>query len=147
MIAVTGKKGLGQNELLITVDGEYFPKDEAQRDVETAPLDDDEAGPGGPALVGTDGDAGIEEVKAQVRRAPHEPTELERIRQEATRMPYRSWCEYCVKGRRRCRPHYRRGAEDEDNAVPTVSMEYLFLGGEDGSNRTSYVRYGGRRQR
>ena len=45
MIAVTGKKGLGQEEedWLFTTGGESFPKDEAERDAETARANEGEA--------------------------------------------------------------------------------------------------------
>ena len=65
-------------------------------------------------------------VKA--RRRPKEPTESERLEHEATHIPYRSWCEFCVKGRGRNTPHFRHAAQDAENAVPRISMDYFFLG-------------------
>ena len=50
----------------------------------------------------------MEEVVVKARRPPREPTEAERIRHEATHVPYRAWCQHCVRGRGRRKPHYRR---------------------------------------
>ena len=75
----------------------------------------------------------MEVAQIKARRSPKEPTQEERLRHEATHVPYCSWCPHCVRGRGRRKPHYRHDSteEDEDNKVPKVSMDYFFLGGDD----------------
>ena len=41
-------------------------------------------------------------------------------------MPYRSWCEYCVRGRGKESPHLSRH-EQADDGIPVVQMDYAFL--------------------
>ena len=41
-------------------------------------------------------------------------------------MPYRSWCEYCVRGRGKESPHLSR-CEEADDGIPVVQMDCLFL--------------------
>ena len=41
-------------------------------------------------------------------------------------MPYRSGCEYCVRGRGRESPHLSR-YEQADDGIPVVRMDYAFL--------------------
>ena len=122
-------KGLGQAEeeehMLITEDGQMLPRDVDDRDRETEMF---EAGEGAEAEV-VDSPV-VEEVMVKARRPPQEPSEAERLRHEATRIPYRSWCQECVRGRGRCKPHYRRIESDPANAVPKISMDYFFLGDE-----------------
>ena len=109
----------------MTTEGEMFPKDVADRDAETQGLElPEETG-------GIEGDEQMEAVEVKARRPPREPTEAEWIKHEATHIPYRSWCQQCVRGRGRCKPHHRRTEADPENAVPKVSMDYFFLGSEE----------------
>ena len=126
-IAATAKKGLGQveadaDDVFETSDGQFFPKDEVERDAETAGIMDvvEEEDLAEPV-------EGVEESPVRAKKAPKEPTELERLRHEATHLPYRSWCEYCIKGRGRFRPHLRKGEADEEGAVPNISFYYFFV--------------------
>ena len=73
----------------------------------------------------------VAEASANARRAPKEPTEAEKSKHEATHIPYRSWCKHCVRGRGRCKPHSSKRRNHEDAAIPKISMDYFFLGGED----------------
>ena len=41
-------------------------------------------------------------------------------------MPYRSWCEYCVRGRGKESPPLSR-YEQADDGIPVVQMDYAFL--------------------
>ena len=50
---------------------------------------------------------------ARRRRAPHEPTAEEAERHALTHVPYRDWCEACVRGKARENPH-RRVRTDTD---------------------------------
>ena len=66
----------------------------------------------------------------KARLAPREPTAAERLRHEATPVPYRAWCQQCVRGRGRCKPHFRKTEPNAENASPKLSMDYFFLGSE-----------------
>ncbi len=78
-----------------------------------------------------DEDDCMEEAEVVARKAPREPTEAERLRHEATHIPYRAWCTHCVRGRGRRKPHFRQHHTGDDNRVPKISMDYFFLGGEE----------------
>ena len=53
------------------------------------------------------------EARASVgKRSPKDPTRKQREDHERTHMPYRSWCEDCVKARARNAPHHKRAPED-----------------------------------
>ena len=71
-----------KDEALVTMEGEVFPKDIADRDAETMRVMDEEE-------VHVDGDCDADEAVVKARRSPTEPTEEERLRHEATHVPYR----------------------------------------------------------
>ena len=47
-----------------------------------------------------------------------------------THTPYRSWCPHCVRGRARAEQH-RKNAEEE-GTIPTLAIDYAFLGKDEG---------------
>ena len=50
---------------------------------------------------------------------------------EATHLPYRSWCEFCRRGKAKAHPH--SNADHSNDAVPTVGLDFAFLRtGSDG---------------
>ena len=49
-------------------------------------------------------------------RVPKIPTQKKREEHEATHLPHAEWCEACIKGRARNRPHKRR-SQDESAAA------------------------------
>ena len=53
------------------------------------------------------------------------PSDAERRAHEIHHMPYRSWCEYCVRGRGKESPHLSR--YEQGNDIPVVQMDYAFL--------------------
>ena len=59
------------------------------------------------------------------------PSRKEREEHEATHCIYRSWCKHCVKGRGREDGHQRKTTADERPEVPTIAMDYCFMGKED----------------
>ena len=78
--------------------------------------------------------------EAKVRKTPKGPTQKEREEHEATHIPYRDWCQHCVRGRAINKPH--RAAKDEEEEakerkVPKVSMDYFFIG-QEGDRATEY---------
>ena len=75
--------------------------------------------------------APVEEIGEEARRAtpmyvPKGPSDAERQAHEIHHMPYRSWCEYCVRGRGEESPHLSR-CEQADDGIPVVQMDYAFL--------------------
>ena len=53
---------------------------------------------------------------------------------EKTHTPYRSWCEFCVRGRGVNASHAKKAHDDEDKnieKVPRVSMDYFYMSTKD----------------
>ena len=144
-------KGLGQDDLdgvYVTEDGHIVPNNLTEREAEMSRIEDDRRlayelaeeeldkglidGRSSPQ-EGDDcaEDLPVEESYVKARLAPKEPTAAERLRHEATHIPYRAWCQQCARGRGRCKPHFRRSEPQPDNAVPKISMDYFFLGTEE----------------
>ena len=77
---------------------------------------------------------GVEEARvATGRKSPKDPTRKEREEYELTHMPFRSWCEDCVKPRARNAHHRKKAPADplEEVKVPRVHMDYFFMSRED----------------
>ena len=75
--------------------------------------------------------APVEEIGEEARRAtpmylPKGPSDAELRAHEIHHMPYRSWCEYCVRVRGKENPHLS-GYEQADDGIPVVQMDYAFL--------------------
>ena len=62
--------------------------------------------------------------------APAQPSQDERDAHEANHLPYRSWCRHCVRGKGKSDAHKQLDAEKQ-HSVPTVSMDYCFMGHDD----------------
>ena len=59
---------------------------------------------------GGSSDEGEEEARASIgKKSPKDPTVRQREEHERTHMPYRSWCEDCVRARARNAPHHKKG--------------------------------------
>ena len=88
-----------------------------------------------------DGETGFVDGSAQVRniRDPGQPTVKEHQEHMTTHRPYRSWCKFCVMGRRVNAPHRRSDAQDDMHGVPHVSMDYGFLGERESEEQVSLV--------
>ena len=43
-----------------------------------------------------------------------------------THIPYRSWCDHCVRGRA-VNDHHQRG-KSEESSVPVISIDYAYFG-------------------
>ncbi|MDA8582757.1 reverse transcriptase domain-containing protein [bacterium] len=74
-----------------------------------------------------------EEGRAPYRvKAPCRPSRKEREEHEATHVPFRSWCWYCVSGRGRNRPHPHGGSREEvEEHIPKISIDYFFFSKQD----------------
>ena len=73
-------------------------------------------------------------VQAKALPRPVMPTAAEVAEHEITHLPYRTWCAHCVRGRGISIQHRRVQTEAEQ--VPTISMDYGFLG-DDSQRATS----------
>ena len=62
---------------------------------------------------------------------PHgiKPSQKEVEEHERTHLPFRSWCEHCVKGKAKSHPHYKQ--DEEDVGIPTISWDYFYMKDED----------------
>ena len=60
-------------------------------------------------------------------RAPGDPTKAEREEHEITHVPYRAWCEHCVKSRGKDGHHGRVPLEMAESTIPRVVMDYCFF--------------------
>ena len=56
---------------------------------------------------------------------PEGPSSHEREEHRLTHIPYRSWCEHCVKGRARSRAHKRRDPEIKKEELSRMTRIYL----------------------
>ena len=71
-----------------------------------------------------------EEGRAQrCMRDPCAPTAAERAAHNATHMPFRNWCPFCVAGRGEAAPH--KQTENLEVLVPEVQLDYGFLKKEE----------------
>ena len=61
----------------------------------------------------------------RLRAAPGEPTKAERLRHEATHVPYQPWCKYCVMGRGRRTAHFRKASSEKSDVPHIVSNGLL----------------------
>ena len=61
-------------------------------------------------------------------RDPGLPTPKERAEHDILHINYRPWCKFCVMGRGQSDHHTSVPKEAEDLQVPTISMDYMFLG-------------------
>jgi hypothetical protein len=66
---------------------------------------------------------------ARPARDPGAPTQAQRDAHSATHLPFRSWCDECVQGRRDAPPHFRtkRGPGE----VPEVAFDYAYIRRDD----------------
>ena len=77
---------------------------------------------------------GHEERKARVASKPVMPGEAEvEAHKAAGHCPYRSWCKFCVMGHGVSAPHRLR-KEESGSKVPSVSMDYMYMGNGDQGN-------------
>ena len=66
---------------------------------------------------------------ARPARDPGAPTQAERDAHAATHLPFRSWCDECVQGRRDAPPHCR--TKRSAGEIPEVSFDYAFIRRDD----------------
>ena len=81
-------------------------------------------------LEGDEAEEAVEEATAaKTARDPQAPSKAEWLAHQATHLPYRSWCQECVAGRRDNPGHRRVPAEER--LVPEVMLDYAFVRTDD----------------
>ena len=69
------------------------------------------------------------QIARRVARPP-QPSKEEALQHELTHIPFRSWCQHCVKGKSKNLPHRRLPAgRKEERQVPIISMDYMYMDG------------------
>ena len=76
--------------------------DETRREADSDEVGDDSG----------DDDEVVEARVARSRKSPKDPTKKEKEEHELTHMPFRSWCEDCVKSRARNAHHRKKSVPD-----------------------------------
>ena len=61
-------------------------------------------------------------------RDPGEPSQKDRDEHEILHLYYRPWCKWCVMGKGQSDDHMTVPKDIEEIAIPTISMDYMFLG-------------------
>jgi hypothetical protein len=83
-------------------------------------------------------EAGAAEVSGEAEvmkkvQDPMKPSKEEVAAHEMFHLPYRSWCEVCVRGRGKSMPHYKGRGE---RGLPELHFDYMFLGEADKPHET-----------
>eukprot|EP00435_Cladocopium_sp_Y103_P040755 s116_g11.t1 len=71
-----------------------------------------------------------ESHSAGIQRTPILPSQSEIDEHNVTHVPFRAWCPFCIRGRGLSSGHFSRRSEAEEQQVPTISVDYMFLGDE-----------------
>ena len=80
------------------------------------------------ASVSDEGEAVATELPVTLRRGWLEPTAEEREVHNRTHMPYRAWCEFCIRGKADSAPPRRRKSlGDKLQENPVVSIDYMYM--------------------
>ena len=81
-----------------------------------------------PEVVEDDGDDSQEEFQQQRGlRDPGQPTQAERDEHDLTHIPFRPWCEHCVRGKSKRNPNRRLCGEYSQHRCPKIRMDYAKL--------------------
>ena len=87
--------------------------------------------PGGSSGSSDQRAAGPEEEELEEGRSPEAmavpegPSEKEREEHNLTHIPFRDWCEHCVRGRARRRAHRKRNKEIKQEELQRVTRIYM----------------------
>ena len=75
------------------------------------------------------GDAEVEEEAERPRalRDPRQPSRAEREEHDLSHIPFRPWCDACVRGRAKDKLSLRLCGVYSENLVPRVRMDYAKL--------------------
>ena len=101
-------------------------------------------------LEGEDDEQEHEERKVKQIKDPGQPTQEEVDEHELTHCPYKPWCSHCVRGKAAEDPHKRKKDTEKDkereDGLPTISMDYCFMGSK-GLIKAEQGEIGGGRER
>ena len=64
---------------------------------------------------------------ARTLRTPEPPIGAARMAHNATHVPFRGWCPFCVPNRGRSSPHRRVVAHKTANTLPKFQTGYMFI--------------------
>ena len=69
----------------------------------------------------------LEEAKGN-KGLPHgiRPSDKEVEEHERTHVPFRSWCQHCVKGKAKSHPHWN-SKKEEEYGMPVISWDYFYI--------------------
>ena len=70
---------------------------------------------------------GTEAVHPKAIWKPIRPTVKEVEEHNLTHLPFRNWCIFCVKGKAKDDPHRRKIKQDEEQDIPIISIDYMFM--------------------
>ena len=68
-----------------------------------------------------------EAPKIRILPTPNPPSRQEALEHNCTHIPFRSWCQHCVRGKSKS-SHHKAGAGMAGSETPVVSFDYAFLG-------------------
>ncbi len=69
-----------------------------------------------------------EQVPIRKPANPSGPTAKEREAHNTVHLPYRSWCKICVEARGHEDPHYKSTAEELQEGITEIAMDYASVG-------------------
>ena len=78
----------------------------------------------GSAIEDEEGEEGI---KVTMGKAEKAPSKEEVAMHMVNHIPFRSWCNHCVRGKAHGNPHKRRKVKELENREPIVSVDYAFM--------------------
>ena len=81
-------------------------------------------------LAGQDADIEEEAEAQRALRDPGSPSKAEREEHDLTHLPYRPWCDACVRGRAKDKMSLRLTEAYSHSCVPRVRMDYCYLTGK-----------------
>ena len=64
---------------------------------------------------------------ARTSRSPQPPTDAARMAHNATHVPFRDWCPFCVASRGRSSPHRRVAVNKTADTLPKFQTDYMFI--------------------
>ena len=72
-------------------------------------------------------DTSGEAKTARTLRTPEPPTDAARMAHNATHVPFRDWCPFCVASRGRSSPHKRVVVNKTLDTLPKFQTDYTFI--------------------
>ena len=90
----------------------------------------------------SEGEIESEGVLPRVKDSVDMPSKDEVEKHMVTHIPFRSWCDHCVRGRA-VNDHHQKG-KSEESSVPVISLDYAYVGetSEERKDRKSKERNG-----